>query len=94
MPPYDRLVAIEKIVILVAESSKTLKVEHLKFLISSQCGAKINLRQGSTALAFAVIKNGLSSATVSIDTTRVSLGVYTLTLESFDSSESAPQATL
>ena len=69
-------------------------MEHVKSLISSQCGAQINLRQGSTALAFAVITNGLSSSTVSIDTTGVSVGVYTLTLESYDSSESAPQATL
>ena len=86
--------AIESSIILVAESSKTLKVEHVKSLISSKCGAQINLRQGSSSLAFAAITNDAYSATVSIDTTGVSVGVYTLTLESFDSSASASETTL
>ena len=70
-------------------------MEHLNLAISNSSWSSINLRQNSAkSISFATIINGASSATISIDTNGVAVGVYTLTLETYDSSASAPQATI
>ena len=55
----------------------------------------IELRQKyDTLLAFVTIENGLSLAIVTIDTTFVAIGTYTLILESFDISSGSSLITL
>ena len=92
---YDRNVALKDSIFLAAGSSRTLSVEHVHSYYSETCpGISINLRKSSASPAFVTITNNLASATVSIDTLGVSIGSYTLTLESFDNSLDSSQATL
>ena len=46
--------------------------------------ATINLRQINASISFATIENGLTSATVSINTAGVTAGAYDLVFESYD----------
>ena len=92
---YDRNVALKDSIFLAAGSSRTLSVEHVHSYYSKTCGGiSINLRKSSASPAFVTITNNLASATVSIDTLGVSIGSYSLTLESFDNSPGSSQATL
>ena len=76
-------------------NSESLSVDHVTPTITLPTTPKIQLRQKSDAsLAFVTIKNEADSATVTIDTTYIAIGTFSLELESFDSSASPPQATL
>jgi hypothetical protein len=75
--------------------TESFVVENIASTITLPTTPTIYLRQNSAALlSFVTIVNGQSSADVTINTTGVTAGSYTLTLESYDGSSGSSMATL